>query len=297
MRHNVCMRCFLLALLIATYSLPASAWNAAGHRIVALIAWHQTCPQTQATVSQLLALHPDYPRWAEHGDHSLSIFLEASTWPDDIRNDPRFDDEGSLPPAPGFADSHRHRQWHYSDYSDDNATRSSHGELELQLDRLSRLIADPKTSPQTKAYALPWLIHLLADSHQPLHVGRHADEGGNRFRIEDPENPRLPESNLHRWWDDRPGPPWLRGKYLERRVGALLERYPEVPPQGNIRLWLEESRELTRTRAYPATNRITPEFHQQAQAVAERRLVEAGWRLGRWLEQLVQPVSRETSSE
>jgi hypothetical protein len=40
---------------------------------------------------------------------------------------------------------------------------------------------------------------------------------------------------------------------------------------------------------------ITEEFHQQARALANRRIVEAGYRLGRLLESMLSHrVSRET---
>lgn len=294
------MRCFIFVLLLSLFSLPACAWNAAGHRIVALIAWQQLTPATRAVITALLAQHPDYRRWIAHTSSESTAqqaFLEASTWPDDIRNDPRFDDDGQMPAPPGFPDSNRRRQWHYVDLADTTGAATTYGELDRQLDRLALQLADPGASRSAKAYALPWLIHLLGDIHQPLHVGRHQDSGGNQHEIEDPDNPRLPSSNLHRWWDDRPGPPWLRGKYLERSVARLLQRYPEPPLQGNIALWRQESWQLTRTRAYPPSPRISAEFQQQAQAISERRLVEAGWRLGRWLNQLLPTVPRETSSE
>ena len=68
--------------------------------------------------------------------------------------------------------------------------------------------------PVMQADALPWLLHLVADIHQPLHVGLDGDEGGNKVEIENPFNKRLPFTNVHTYWDDLPGPPWLRGKRL-----------------------------------------------------------------------------------
>ena len=54
-------RCLTLFLLL----LPclAHAWNAAGHRLVAGIAWQQLSPSVQALIANTLRQHPDHERW------------------------------------------------------------------------------------------------------------------------------------------------------------------------------------------------------------------------------------------
>jgi hypothetical protein len=294
-------RCFAtFALVLAASS--ALAWNAAGHRLVAAIAWRQMSPSTQQAATALLRQHPDYFKWiAKAGDAPDYIaFLEASTWADDIRSDSRFYDEHREPstaPRPGLVDTARHKSWHYVDLRPDGGVRD--GELDRQLERLIRELRSPATSPPEKAFALPWLIHLMGDIHQPLHVGSRDDEGGNRFEIENPLNARLPFSNLHTWWDDLPGPPWLRGARLEKAVDALLVAHPQAPQQGNIAGWRDESWKISRDLAYPdATGSLLPivtaEFRAQSRAIADQRLAVAGYRLGRLLEDIFSRVSRET---
>lgn len=263
----------------------AHAWNAAGHRLTAMIAWQQISPATQEQISGILARHPDYGRWAEKAKSAdgAAIFCEASTWPDDIRNDPRFQDEASDGSQGDFS---RHKDWHYMDLAADGSVNS--GQLERQIELLSRQLRSTTNKAQI-SYALPWLIHLVADLHQPLHVGRHGDEGGNRVEIENPFNKRLPFSSLHTYWDDLPGPPWLRGKRLEQKAAALIDRHPP-PIQARIRIWRDESHRLL-AYAYPKAEGsllpiINEEFHQQARQIAERRVVEAGYRLGRLLEEI-----------
>ena len=101
------MRPYLFALLILLFAPHAKAWNAAGHRLVAAIAWQQLSPASQNFVAEVLAAHPDHDRWVAKARtaEAAGIFAEASTWPDDIRNDPRFHDAGrddATPPLPGF---------------------------------------------------------------------------------------------------------------------------------------------------------------------------------------------------
>lgn len=295
------MHRLIFALCFAFTPLLAHAWNAAGHRLTALIAWQQLSPASQKWVAAALAGHPDHPRWMEkaHSGEAADIFAEASTWPDDIRRDPRFYTEGREPataPLPGLGDTARHQRWHYVDL--DHNGKSEAGEIDRQIDRLSRVLRSSADREQL-SYALPWLLHLVADIHQPLHVGRHDDEGGNTVEIENPFNKRLPFAKLHTYWDDLPGPPWLRGKRLAQNAARLIAAFPPAE-QGNVRAWRDESHRLLAL-AYPEPAgsllpTISAEFNQQAHDIANRRIVEAGYRLGRLLDAIVSHrVSRGTS--
>ena len=275
---------FAFFLCLAT---PLShAWNAAGHRLTAIIAWQQLSENAQQKIATVLASHPDYERWQKRAksDQVSAIFAEASTWPDDIRNDPRFHDEsGTAPPIPGLPDNGRHKNWHYVDLASDGSIKA--GLLDQKIEEFSKSLRSTASERQI-SYALPWLLHLVGDIHQPLHVGRHGDEGGNEVDIENPFNPRLPISSLHTYWDDLPGPPWLRGKHLMQKAERLIETR-QSPKQASVRAWRAESHALLR-RAYPSTRGdlmpiISEDFHRQANDIAEQRMVDAGIRLGRLL--------------
>ncbi len=294
------MRRFLCLLSFALLPLSAQAWNAAGHRLVACIAWQQMSPASQQFVNDALSRHPDYPEWQLKAKEAegCALLAEASTWPDEIRNDPRFYNEGreaSTPALPGLSDTARHRHWHYVDLDPDG--RAVQGEADRQIERLAQLLRSTGKNNDI-SMALPWLTHLVADIHQPLHVGRPGDDGGNAVEIENPYNKRLPFSSLHLYWDDRPGPPWLRGPRLDKRVNQLLADYPP-PMQGKVTQWRDESHRLLDL-AYPKNEGsllivIDADFHRQAGEIANRRIVDAGYRLGRLLEAIIRHrVPRET---
>jgi len=294
------MRPCLIALLFLLFPPLAGAWNAAGHRLVAVIAWQQLSPPSRDFVAQALHRHPDHQRWVGKAGSAepAMIFAEAATWPDDIRSDPRFHDEGEndpTPPLPGFPDSSRHKSWHYVDV--DRQGRTARGEVDRQIERLSRLLRSTAKDDDI-SYALPWLVHLVADIHQPLHAGSADDEGGTAVEIENPFNKRLPFSSLHIYWDDLPGPPWLRGQRLEDKARRLIAEYP-APRQDTVDLWRDESHRMLAS-AYPDAVGsllpiITEEFNGRAHAIAERRIVDAGYRLGRLLQATISArVSRET---
>ena len=294
------MRPYLFALLVVLFSPHAQAWNATGHRLVAAIAWQQLSLASQEFVAEALAAHPDHERWVAKArtGNPAAIFAEASTWPDDIRNDPRFHDEerdDATPPLPGFPDTARHKTWHYVDL--DQRGRSRKGEVDRQIERLGRLLRSTRKTDDI-SYALPWLLHLVADIHQPLHVGHADDDGGNTVEIENPFNSRLPFVSLHSYWDDLPGPSWLRGQRLEKRVQRLLAEH-SAPLPGDVALWRDESHRLL-----PATYPdifgsllpiVSETFNRQAHAIADRRIVDAGYRLGWLLETNINArVPRET---
>lgn len=315
------LRTAAAATLLLT-SLPAPAWNAAGHRLTAAIAWRQLDTDTRTAVGRLLAAHPDRERWRNHRaekdggtNNDYSAFLEASTWADDIRRDRRFHDadEAPTPLLPGFPDMQRRRRWHHADETPSVSKRPAYpaGELARQLPRLLQTLGDRQRPPTEHAYALPWIIHLVADAHQPLHVlSRHdadgrSDRGGNELWVETPEHPRLRAMSLHAYWDDLPGPPWLRGERLERTADALIREWPVTTQEDgstlDVAAWIGESRELARSVAYADLDGSTPVidegYGERARRTARKRITIAGYRLARVLELLLAAgnVSRETA--
>lgn len=302
---------FLTVLLLAA-SAPALAWNAAGHRLAAAVAWREMSPAARAAAGRLLAAHPDHAQWiarAKEGEADYAAFLAASTWPDDIKRDRRFHDDDAPPTAaqPGFPEMARHRRWHHADHRLDDGTRSGSGELDRRLPRLMQTLRDPRVPTVERSYALPWLIHLVADAHQPLHVAsRHddagdSDDGGNGLWVETPLHPRLRAMTLHAYWDDLPGPPWLRGERLEAAATALPAatlRETKVAA-GNVTGWIAESLQLARTTAYADLDDTAPvvdeRYHQRALHTARAQVALAGRRLARLLDALLAAdVSRET---
>jgi hypothetical protein len=285
-------------MLVVLLPAPAAAWNAAGHRLVACIAWENLDQSTRTEIAALLHTHPDHDRWDRRGgkgDPDRTVFIESSTWPDDIRSDARFYDGTDEPTfrLAGFPDMARHRDWHYINRRLDGQTAPrSHrlsGQLDTQLRRIPQLLGANRNSSELRAYLLPWLNHLVADAHQPLHTsgGRNAednrDESGNGTRIINPFNPRKKRSSLHAFWDDLPGPSWLRGKNLDDTCQALIALHPRPRRSFSSEHWITESLRIAQDRAFPPntgkTAVIEASFFANSRDIANRRIVEAGYRL------------------
>ena len=296
--------CLSLLLVAALWTAPpAAAWNAGGHRLTAAIAWRGLDEGTRAAVAATLARHPDYETWVKRGrqeDPGYAAFLEASTWPDDIKGDRRFHDDAEAPtPAlKGFPDMARHRNWHHVDQPVNGVavSHTGNGELDGRLEALRVLIAHPRATAEARAWALPWLVHLVGDAHQPLHtVSRYdgagrSDEGGNELWIDNPFHPRRTSMSLHAYWDDLPGPPWLRGARLEETAGRMLAEAGGVATLESTATWIRESRQLARDVAYADLEgevpTLTAAYHERAQKNARQRVTLAGQRLALLLRQL-----------
>lgn len=288
----MCHRLFLLVVaMLALPAAPVYAWNGAGHRLVAAIAWRKMTPTARLAAANLLRQHPDYLKWSPRsyrGNHDADYqaFLEASTWPDEIRHDRRFDNhpQPGGRPLPGFPDMGRHADWHFVNIplGGRGSAVAERGEIDTRLESLLHSLDNPRAP--YRAYALPWIIHLVADVHQPLHVvSRNEDEGGNRQPILDPRR-HPPQGNLHSFWDQLPGHSSLRGERLERQADALLYGFPGVSLGGGVAAWRDESVRLAGELAYPPGGLreipvISDAWRDRAHAAANRRLVEAGLRL------------------
>ncbi|HEX5760563.1 MAG TPA: S1/P1 nuclease [Thermoanaerobaculia bacterium] len=159
----------VLALLLS----PACAWGWGpnGHRVVGEIAERHLSDHARRQIAALL-----------DGDG----LAELSTWPDDIRSDPGWD---------------RAKPWHFVSIDDQETlattARDPQGDVLEALHRLEAVLRDPQAERERKVEALHFYVHFAGDVHQPLHVGRRDDLGGNKIRVKWFREP----SNLHSVWD------------------------------------------------------------------------------------------------
>ena len=179
--------------LMLTQSVSLFSWGQNGHRIVAEICDQHLTPQAKAELQRIMG--PDY-------------LTELANWPDYIKSESGWK----------FAES-----WHYttinlnqsvrevrSKYQEDANINDAIEAIELMVnilkgdqaatDWLENIMKKNKAMPlrnSTKATALAFLVHLVGDIHQPLHVGKNNDKGGNNITV-------LyfgEKKNLHSIWD------------------------------------------------------------------------------------------------
>ena len=153
---------------------PAFAWGKTGHRVVAAIADTQLSGLARAHIQELLG----------YGE-SLD---EAATWPDEMRSAPQpFWQKAATP-------------WHYVTLNGiiyDHAPPE--GDALEALNHFRTVLKDPKASLADKQLALRFIVHLVGDIQQPLHVGKCCDRGGNDIKVRWFGKP----TNLHAVWDSQ----------------------------------------------------------------------------------------------
>tara|TARA_R110001583_G_scaffold150811_2_gene302788 strand:+ start:5125 stop:5907 length:783 start_codon:yes stop_codon:yes gene_type:complete len=158
-------------LLISFLSTSALALGPNGHRIVAKIAEDNLNPEAKAALMQIT-----------NGDPLAKL----ANWPDEIRSDKNWD----------FA-----KPWHYISVDDDETfdglARSKQGDILKALSHYEQQLRDNTLTREKKWQALAFLIHFTGDIHQPLHVGRRDDRGGNDITVKWFGK----ESKLHAVWD------------------------------------------------------------------------------------------------
>lgn len=342
------LRLALATILVATatWSGPARAWHESGHRIVARIAWDELTPAQQATVSDLLARHP---RFAEDfvarmpaaiqalaeadGKRRQWVFMHAAIWPDLIKEEVK--SLGKQLAAAGgperaalerrFADAKRYDNttWHFDNkpiYVDPYALAGPPAATEPRaigiqqaLPAVLREFVDPGVPAERRAVALAWLIHLLGDSHQPLHSAAifsaihlpQGDLGGNRLSVTTPASRAVP-TNLHAVWDglfgaDERTEPAQKRTIVAAHPRRALQAELAVPAgttlEWRIDGWLDESYRAADSVAYadgiraalrtplPAGLTTPPPvalggaYLQAAKTAAMRRVALAGYRL------------------
>ncbi len=186
---------FLLLNLTST----AYAWGPTGHRVVAEIAQRHLTPIAQVRVTTLL---------------NGRTLADVANWPDELRSDPRFD---------------KYKPLHFATVKDGltsyrDSEKARCGDVVVTIDAFTNFLrtgsretlytvkaltdksdgtgegaCNPQeTAPLSSAEALSFLVHLMGDLHQPLHVGG-TDFGGNAVKV---NWMGRWDTNLHSVWDD-----------------------------------------------------------------------------------------------
>ena len=197
-------RIALFATIVTLAPRVASAWNEAGHMIVAEIAWRQLDPRQRHEVSQLLRRHPHYDkllaaRKPEGVEADHWAFLRAAVWSDLVRP-ARPGSDGELFKGPEITQFHR-GPWHYvstpwqmpplarpatlpaAATMNTTATTSAATRPALSsvppdgqeniltaLEASAATLSTARADDAERAVALTWLMHLVGDIHQPLHA-------------------------------------------------------------------------------------------------------------------------------
>lgn len=73
------------------------------------------------------------------------------------------------------------------------------GNVYTAIVRTEAQLKDKSLSPEQKNEVLKYLIHLVGDAHQPMHISRKEDKGGNTIQLRFDDK----GTNLHSLWDSK----------------------------------------------------------------------------------------------
>jgi len=250
-----------LAWLLLCLAAPgvAHGWGPEGHRAAAEISSERLCVAAREEIGRIL---------------DGTTLAEAALWPDRIRGETRW----------------RHtRDWHYINIEDDVAFdelregEPGHGQLLRAIRSNLALLGEPRLPRARQQEALSFVVHLVADLHQPLHVGRAEDRGGNRIDVSFGER----KLNLHRLWDGvllrSSGLGW---RDYRRSLAPLVALGADDWTGGELEDWAEESRRL-RPWVYDFDARrrvpqISKRYAETGRQLSALRIAQAGVRTA-WL--------------
>jgi len=247
-------------LCAAAMPTPVLAWGKTGHRVTAAVADQYLSGLARAHIHEIL------------GVESLA---ETSNWPDEMRSAPdEFWQKTSTP-------------WHYvtvGGVTYDHAPPE--GDALGALNFFRKLVLDPKTSPEHRALALRFIVHIVGDLHQPLHNGRPGDRGGNNVKLKWFGK----DTNLHAIWDssliEETGYSFteMTDHLVRHTSDADVIAWWDPRPKD----WIAESVQI-RERIYPKAGEteLGYKYIYDNTPIMELRLKQAGVRLAAYLDELL----------
>jgi hypothetical protein len=252
---------YLLISAVAALLIPsdALAWGREGHAIVADIAEAQLTPQALHNVRLLLATD---------GAHHLA---DVSNWADEIK-------KSNLPGAPS------HSMRIPLDVSSKQVAAAFQASCPggfcavAAIQRYRQALSDKTMSVFDREIALKFVVHLVADIHQPLHT---IPSAYSRFHVIFDGD----DTNMHHVWDS--------GIIGDERSTAIqiAQRLLKAPPQALPEVvdplsWAMESHDIVRKVIYDTVKITDPQPHvlpadysAKMWPVVARRLRLAGVRL------------------
>lgn len=242
--------------------------NATGHMLVARIAWDKMTPAARAAVKTLTS-DPNDPTTGSPTTNQDNDELTAADWMDDIR------------PVD--------KEFHFTDVPlNGNGTIPAGPNSITFLNQQIAILKDPKVPQDNKAEALRFTMHLIGDTHQPLHDSDNNDHGGNGFSLGG-------KKNLHSFWDAG-GDQWSsiprpltddgRAKLTQMATAIEnqfpLEKMADKAAETNPADWVHEGWEMAKSDCYTGiTQGQAPSAEYTAKARQDMNMEAAlgGYRL------------------
>ncbi len=253
----------LLVLGLCLKISAASAWGLTGHRVVAEIAERHLTKKAKKNIQGIIG-HQKLAYWAN--------------WPDFVKSDKAYDHTGSFHFINTVGNlSVEEFKNVMANSSDDNIYKAI---LRFEADLKNKNL--PMKQKQESLY---FLIHLMGDAHQPMHVSRAEDQGGNKVEV-------LwfgKKTNIHRVWDSE----IVDGeKYSFTEYASVLDIFNKTQTkalqEGDLAQWLYDSSTMAdQIYAGVAENaNLSYRYVYDYKVIAEQAMLKGGLRLARVLNEI-----------
>ncbi len=253
--------CILIAFLgvFLTSNAKSPDWGQTGHRTVGKIAEQYLDKKAKKEIAKIL------------DGQSLAL---VSTFGDDIKSDKRYKDFSS---------------WHYVNmpfgvkYED--SEKNPGGDLVSGIAKCKAVILDKNASKDDKAFYLKLLVHFIGDLHQPMHVGRAEDKGGNAIQIQWFNN----GTNLHSLWDSKMIDSFqMTYTEMAQNADEISKEQIKYLQQGTIADWANETQTFA-IKAYASTEvgeKLSYNYMYDNFGIVRSQLQKGGIRLAKVLNDL-----------
>ena len=243
---------FIYNFFLGYFLLNNISWGKTGHRVVGEVASKYISKNTRTSIDKILE------------GQSLA---HVSTYADEIKSDKKYS---------------KYNAWHYANLNLYETYQSSYknpnGDIVKAIKKSIEILKSKSTTKNEKQFYLKLLVHLIGDLHQPLHLGKKEDRGGNDIGI-------LwfgKKSNLHRLWDsDIIDNSKLSFTELSQNLPTISLEKRKIITSSSIDSWIQETHVLTKKiyMELPENKNLGYKYSYENFEVIRYQLLKAGLRL------------------
>lgn len=251
------MKRSLLAITCALFTSSSFAWGPQGHQLVGELAEKYLLDSVKIKIREI------------SGEETLA---QLSTWPDEIKADPNW--------------AHS-KPWHFANIPDgmtyDDCEKNPGGDVIEAIPRMTKDLVNTTLPMEKRKQALAFIVHFMGDIHQPLHVGKPEDLGGNAVNMDWMNK----KTNLHAIWDSA-----ILRTISENNADIITMLYnvsdQQIAQSGidEVNTWVNEGLSLRQlVYSYPAKREPNWEkaYANKVGGILKDRLKKSSVRLASWL--------------
>ncbi|MFI3247988.1 MAG: S1/P1 nuclease [Rikenellaceae bacterium] len=250
----------LITILYLVALLPQSAWawSKKGHDVICYIAENHLTDKALSKVTEIL---------------EGKSMVYYSSWMDTASHTKEYEHTA---------------QWHYFniDKSVAQTERVEGGDALSAVAALVAQLGSGTLEGKEQSDALKMLIHIVGDMHQPMHMGRKEDYGGNTI----PVVYFTESTNLHTLWDYHiveGARSWSYSEWQDQIDRASKREIKEIT-SGSYADWAAQTFEVAKEvyKDTPAETRVYYDYVAKYGPIVEQQFLYAGLRLAHILNEI-----------